>query len=147
MDDEDRCIMSRDIGVLPWRIDSFGVTLCHRPRLYWISWDLGEGEGVTVTPPESLDWYDFGEVHLNVAVDASEFLLSGCRLNTSEGLTHLSTEKQSQATGQQGCGSVLSLRRSSGVWMLIATRLINTGLRTLWSLPRVKGCLPSLKKK
>ena len=116
-DDEDRYIMSRDIGVLPWRIDSFGVTLCHRPRLYWISWDLVEGEGVTVTPPESFDWYAFGEVHLKVAVDASEFLLAGCRLNTLEGLPILSPlldRETVQATDPRGCGNALSLKRSSG---------------------------------
>lgn len=30
----------------PWFIDSSGISLAHRPRLYWISWELQEAEGV-----------------------------------------------------------------------------------------------------
>ena len=51
MDDDDRYVMSQDIGVLPWRIDAFGLALCHRPRFYWLSWELVEETGVTLIPP------------------------------------------------------------------------------------------------
>ena len=122
MDDEDRYIMSQDIGVLPWRIDSFGVTLCHRPRLYWISWDLGEGEGVTVTPPESYDWYAFGEVHLKVAVNASEFFLCGCRLNTVEGLPTFTTSRPRTSPGNRPAGLWQCTEFEKEQWRLDAYR-------------------------
>lgn len=48
MSEEDRGIMSAAFQEDPWQIDSFGLTLCHRPRLYWISWDLEDSEGVEI---------------------------------------------------------------------------------------------------
>ena len=35
-----RCIMSEAVQLLPFRIDAAGIGLCHRPRLYWVDWDL-----------------------------------------------------------------------------------------------------------
>lgn len=57
MDDKDRAIMSESIGVCPWMIGCFGISLCHRPRIYWISWELQPGEGVTIEPIEGNGWY------------------------------------------------------------------------------------------
>ena len=50
MDEKDRQVMSQSIGSSPWLIDSLGVALCRRPRLYWVSWELQGGEGVDITP-------------------------------------------------------------------------------------------------
>ena len=38
MDKPDREAMSESIGATPYKIDSAGITLCRRPRLYWLSW-------------------------------------------------------------------------------------------------------------
>ena len=48
MDDSDRETMSREVELQPWSIDAVGVSLARRPRLYWITWELQEGEGVIV---------------------------------------------------------------------------------------------------
>ena len=40
MSDEDCRVMSEGVGSQPFKIDSFGLTLCHRPRLYWPTWEL-----------------------------------------------------------------------------------------------------------
>lgn len=47
MDGCDRATMSEGEGSLPWHVDAVGVSLARRPRLYWISWDLEEGDGVS----------------------------------------------------------------------------------------------------
>ena len=48
---DDRSIMSEAVQMTPYKIDAAGISLCHRPRLYWVDWVLCEGEGVTVTTP------------------------------------------------------------------------------------------------
>eukprot|EP00438_Fugacium_kawagutii_P032009 Skav201743 [mRNA] locus=scaffold2498:423455:425999:+ [translate_table: standard] len=42
MDLSDQNIMSEHFGEEPFYIDSADVSLAHRPRLYWIDWELGE---------------------------------------------------------------------------------------------------------
>lgn len=46
MDDCDRDVMSADFGDSPWACDAGTMTWCSRPRLYWVSWELAEQEGV-----------------------------------------------------------------------------------------------------
>ena len=46
MDWKDCQRMNLGLDCSPWFVDSGGVTLCSRPRLYWLSWDPHEGEGV-----------------------------------------------------------------------------------------------------
>ena len=50
VDTKDRRIMSEGVQAQPWRIDSLGLTLRRRPRLYWADWELGDEEGVEVIP-------------------------------------------------------------------------------------------------
>ena len=45
MDAKDRAVMSSSIGVEPIQCDAGCFTWCHRPRLYWLSWEIVEGEG------------------------------------------------------------------------------------------------------
>ena len=47
MDTSDRDIMSDDFGGAPVHIDAGQMTWCHRPRLYWTTWELQEGEGAS----------------------------------------------------------------------------------------------------
>ena len=46
MDEEDRNTMSDHFGDSPWKCDSKYMLWCCRPRLYWLTWDIVEGEGV-----------------------------------------------------------------------------------------------------
>ena len=104
MDADDLWVMSQDIGIQPWRIDAFGISLCHRPRFYWISWDLVEGPGVTLIPPASSSWYDCGEVHLAADLDASGFLLKDCSLKSSDGLPTFTTSRPRPSPGNRPAG-------------------------------------------
>ncbi len=46
MDEEDRQVMSDHFEDVPWKCDAKYMLWCCRPRLYWITWSLSEGEGV-----------------------------------------------------------------------------------------------------
>ena len=48
MDIGDRTTMSQAFGDIPYRIDASGLTLAHRPRLYWCDWELLNMEGAQV---------------------------------------------------------------------------------------------------
>ena len=96
--------MSQEIGALPWRIDSFGLALCHRPRLYWISWELVEGPGVSLQPPEDTSWYGFGSVKLTAEIEQSHFLLAGCTLSSEEGLPTFTTSRPRSSPGNRPAG-------------------------------------------
>lgn len=36
------------MNIDPWRVDSFGLKLCHRSRLFWLSWELLQVEGAVL---------------------------------------------------------------------------------------------------
>ena len=104
MDPQDREVMSKSIGVLPWRIDSCGVALCHRPRLYWISWDLVPGEGVDIQLPPGDSWADFGAVQLTGSFDKSQFLLPGASLWGEDALPTFTTSRPRKNAGARPAG-------------------------------------------
>ena len=60
MAQEDREIMSEGAQSLPFKIDSIGMTLCHRPRLYWCTWELQSSAGAVVAPPPGQEWKHMG---------------------------------------------------------------------------------------
>ena len=51
MDDADKQAMSDDFNDDPWKCDAGTMTWCNRPRLYWMTWELTEGEGVQLLEP------------------------------------------------------------------------------------------------
>ena len=55
MDAIDRDIMSDDFGGKPVHIDAGQMTWCHRPRLYWTTWELQGGEGATRVHGSQID--------------------------------------------------------------------------------------------
>eukprot|EP00435_Cladocopium_sp_Y103_P022238 s2269_g5.t1 len=47
MDASDREVMSQGFGTSPWKCDAGTISWCSRPRLYWITWELQGGPGVS----------------------------------------------------------------------------------------------------
>ena len=80
MSEQDREIMSRTVELQPYFIDCASITLCHRPRLYWVSWELCSDEGVKVTTPVEASWGDTGTVELNATVHDDALLERGWSL-------------------------------------------------------------------
>ncbi len=104
MDDDDGYIMSEDIGMCPWRIDSYGISLCHRPRLYWLSWEVQGGEGVSVVEPDESTWYGFGTIQLQQAFNAADFLQEGSELMSADGLPTFTTARPRSSPGNRPAG-------------------------------------------
>ena len=104
MGDEDRVVMSLSAGGAPWLVDSAGIALCHRPRLYWITWDLLEGQGVMLTPPtEGDDLYKPGKVTLEAMVHQAGLLEKGCSL-AGERLPTFTTSRPRDSAGRRPAG-------------------------------------------
>lgn len=82
MDQADREVMSASFGQLPWAIDAAGISMSRRPRLYWTTWELLEGEGVTITPPGCSSWGDYGTVSLQGEVRTSDYPPGWTRLDS-----------------------------------------------------------------
>ena len=114
MSDEDREVMSRTVGLQPYYIDSAGITLCHRPRLYWVSWELTSQEGAVVTAPGASSWDCFGAVELG-----PQWLPGVWVGKTSEDDLHL-------VIGSTGLLRGKAIRRTSEPWRSVYVFLAST---------------------
>lgn len=73
MDKTDQDVMSLSFGAEPWYIDAAGVSLAHRPRLYWVDWEItGSPEAVLDATPTQR-----ASVTLKAPVESSRFLEPG----------------------------------------------------------------------
>eukprot|EP00438_Fugacium_kawagutii_P003865 Skav231340 [mRNA] locus=scaffold2490:146940:147557:- [translate_table: standard] len=70
MDQADEQVMSAEFGEQPLFLDGADVSLAHRPRLYWIDWELIEGEDVQFSTLDS----GRAKVKLSASMDASKFI-------------------------------------------------------------------------
>ena len=105
MGEEDRRIMSAAVGLQPYKIDSGSISLCHRPRLYWVDWDLSEGEGVTVTPPVvDSEWTGCGLVELKAQVEEQAFLEQGWFVTEGYRLPTFTTSRPREEPGFRSAG-------------------------------------------
>ena len=59
MDEHDRGVMSEHMETMPYMIDAGGISVCRRPRLYWISWEIQAGEGVQLHSVQGEGWGRF----------------------------------------------------------------------------------------
>lgn len=105
MDAKDRATMSESEGSLPWRIDSVGVSLARRPRLYWVSWELNSEENVEISPPQDEDdWEGFGTVELGALVPAKRFLTPGWKKTCEEPFPTFTTSRPREFRGPRPAG-------------------------------------------
>eukprot|EP00438_Fugacium_kawagutii_P027300 Skav202700 [mRNA] locus=scaffold654:350470:356680:- [translate_table: standard] len=74
MDDLDRSAMSEGFGEQPYSCDAGTMTWANRPRLYWLSWDVFEQDGVDITPRSSTHP---GRIVLTAQQDLEEVCLEG----------------------------------------------------------------------
>lgn len=77
MDEADRSVMTEAFGVLPWALDAADVSLAHRPRLYWLTWEVQASDSVEVTPPEHSGNSAVGKIRLHAIVDPKQYLVPG----------------------------------------------------------------------
>ena len=79
MDFKDCELMNEAYEEEPWYIDTAGISLARRPRLYWVSWELEADEGAEVLWGTSGKLPLKGEVKLSAKFDAPKFLEPGWR--------------------------------------------------------------------
>ena len=103
MGDEDRTVMSQGVQLQPYKIDSLGLTLCRRPRLYWVTWELVEDEGVEISLPQTDDWDQYGEVQFAWVADSQALLEPGWRL-AGDSLPTFTTARPSPVPGRKPAG-------------------------------------------
>ena len=104
MSEEDRQLMSKGVDGLSYRIDAFGVTLCHRPRLYWPTWELQSTEGALVEHPTGDSWSDFGNVKFFGTPDHHALLEPGWSVADEWGLPTFTTSRPRQQPGRRPAG-------------------------------------------
>ena len=78
MDRADCQTMNDSYDGQPWFIDSAGVSLAHRPRLYWFTWEIMEEEDVEIYLGSDGKLPIEGEVKLHAQVCEQDFLEPGC---------------------------------------------------------------------
>ena len=87
--------MNSEFGLEPWFIDADGICLVHRPRLYWLSWELREEEGVQIFWGSDGRLPVQGQVHLLVDFDEKQFLEPGWGRNGDKALPTFTTSRPS----------------------------------------------------
>ena len=104
MDEKDRVAMSMQIGSTPWLVDSCGISLCRRPRLYWFTWEPREGTGVTIVQQPSTEWDSYGIIQLDHPVNPPDFLLTGWELVDQPPLPTFTTSRPRTHPGNRPAG-------------------------------------------
>eukprot|EP00438_Fugacium_kawagutii_P002234 Skav227450 [mRNA] locus=scaffold2491:114911:120840:+ [translate_table: standard] len=92
---EDCDHMCSAFGHQPWYTDSSGVSLCRRPRVYWVTWELLENEGVNIVLGSDGRLPLSGEVTLTADVAAKAYLEAGWDLPEGRRLPTFTTSRPS----------------------------------------------------
>eukprot|EP00438_Fugacium_kawagutii_P001317 Skav226301 [mRNA] locus=scaffold3301:342063:352131:+ [translate_table: standard] len=122
MDIHDREIMSTEFGQQPWGIDAAGVSMSRRPRLYWCTWELQEGQGVTVTPAATPSLNDMGEVSLQAELRQEDYLTPGWKRCGQEKLPTFTTSRPRTSAGRRPAGLHTLTSEERREWALDAFR-------------------------
>ena len=105
MDREDKAVMSQAVDLIPYKVDAAGISLAHRPRLYWIEWELLNMEGVEVRKASDPAWGCNHEVLLTATVDASAYVTPGWQLqHDQQRLPTFTTSRPSPQPGRRPAG-------------------------------------------
>lgn len=105
MSSEDRSTMSESVQLHPWRFDAADVSLAHRPRLYWVDWQIISHPDVSMYPPGDNGWEAMGELKLSAQVEVAPYLLAGsCVNNTTQRLPTFTTARPSPDPGRKPAG-------------------------------------------
>ena len=100
MSEGDRAVMSEAVNLACWSIDSLGLTLCRRSRLYWVTWDLLGGEDIEVHLPEP---GKVGQILFGGHADPNHLLEAGWEL-AGPALPTFTTARPSPVPGRRPAG-------------------------------------------
>lgn len=117
MDVSDRAAMSQDLGMTPYQVDSAGVSLARRPRLYWFGWELTTEPGLTVLEVYGTAWETVTPVELVAEFEPKDFLEAGWTMPPGHRfpiLSQLHGPPIDQAVGRRGCPAAMKPRWPDG---------------------------------
>ena len=108
MDWEDCAVMNEAYDERPWYIDAGDVSLAHRPRLYWVSWEVLQEEGANFRLGTGEKLPLKGEIQLDCALDPSQYLEPGFKLGPGVTCPTFTTARPSamplrRPAGLKGC--------------------------------------------
>lgn len=95
MDKGDCEAMNGEFDSQPWYIDADGISLARRPRLYWVSWELQEEEGVEIYLGSDGKLPVTGEVRLKAQLEEKCFLEPGWKRTGEKALPTFTTSRPS----------------------------------------------------
>ena len=104
MDEEDRVVMSQSAGSTPVLLDASGVTGCRRPRLYWPTCKLEDGNGSPISSVKGQGWAQVTEVTLQSDYSIDEFLAPGCKRCSNELFPTFTTSRPRTTAGRRPAG-------------------------------------------
>ncbi len=103
MDVEDKATMSDSFGDTPWKCDAGTLTWSSRPRLYWLTWELTDGEGVTRIVSESE--HASREVALTAFQDLEKVCKTGwIKVDSSRAFPTFTTSRPRSRPGHKPAG-------------------------------------------
>ena len=102
MDQRDRQVMSSAVSLEPWQIDSAGIAICRRPRLYWITWEL-QDDDPHVQFCLSHSSREVAEIRFSCVIDPSPFLQHGWQM-VGDFLPTFTTARPSALPGRKPAG-------------------------------------------
>lgn len=114
MDAADRSHMNDAFDGEPWRCDSYGLALCHRPRLYWVTWELQATEGVVLDASPVVGVK--GNIHFDGKVNEELYLEAGWR-SPSQGLPTFTTPRPRSTQGRRPAGLEHCLGHEKQRWV------------------------------
>ena len=104
MDASDCELMNEAFGLLPWFVDADGISLAHRPRLYWVSWELYEQPGVEIYLGTDGKLPIQGQVVLQAEFQENQFLEKGWRRVSTKALPTFTTSRPSSTPLRRPAG-------------------------------------------
>ena len=110
MDFADCETMNQEYDMQPWFIDSDGISLAHRPRLYWLSWEIQEEEGAEIWWGSGNRLPLLGQVNLKAHVEEARFLEKGWQRVSQKAFPTFTTSRPSakplrRPAGLQDCSA------------------------------------------
>ena len=118
MDDKDRKVMSEGIGTNPWKMNAGQISLAHRPRLYWLDWELIPGPGVELHFMEGRIGTIVNEVEVTakVSIDKKDYLKPGSSRKVAQPLPTFTTSRPRSHPGRHPAGLADCLAHEIESW-------------------------------
>ena len=112
MDLQDQSVMSASFGAEPWFIDAACLSLAHRPRLYWIEWELLPQEHVQFgqTPVGR------SSVSFSVELEASNYLTPGWEKKSPGKFPTFTTSRPRDKPGYKPAGLNQCTAAEKSMW-------------------------------